>query len=336
MLSENKIKVSVIIPCRNEEKFIGKCLDSIISNEYPKDKLEVLVIDGMSEDGTRKIVEEYTNKNLLFKLIDNPKRIVPTAMNIGIKNAKGDIIIRMDAHNVYEKNYISQCVQCLNDFNVDNVGGAWATLPGNNTIIAESIALALSHPFGVGNAYFRIGSKEPRYVDTVPFGCYKRNVFDKIGLFNENLVRNQDIEFNLRLKNIGGKLLLIPEIISYYYARSTLKGLFEQNFWNGFWVIYSVKFAKIPFSIRHLIPFIFVSSLILSFVGSLFFKPLVYLFLIILNSYFISNIFFSFRIALKKGFEYFFPLIASFVTLHFSYGLGSMRGMIELIVFRRT
>ncbi|GJQ23461.1 MAG: hypothetical protein HBSAPP01_12510 [Candidatus Brocadia sapporoensis] len=214
-MTNNLPSISIIIPSRNEEKFIDKCLDSIIAQDYSKEKLEILVVDGMSNDKTREFIKGYSKQHRYIKLLDNPGKIVPTAMNTGIRDAHGEIIIRMDAHNIYEKDYVSKCVKYLQEYNVDNVGGIWVTLPGSNTLIAQSIAFALSHPFGVGNAYFRIGSKEPRYVDTVPFGCYKREVFQRIGLFDEDLVRNQDDEFNLRLTKNGGKLLLVPDIVSY-------------------------------------------------------------------------------------------------------------------------
>jgi len=329
------MKVSIIIPCRNEKKFIGKCLDSIIAQNYPKDKLEVLVIDGMSEDGTREIVRQRTEKHPFIKVINNPNRIVPPALNVGIRQAKGDVIIRMDAHSVYEVDYIAKCVNYLNQHNADNVGGVCVTLPGSDSLLAKSIALTLSHPFGVGNSYFRIGLKEPRYVDTVPFGCYKKEVFEKIGLFNENLVRNQDIELNLRLKKSGGKILLVPEIISYYHARSTLRTLGKNNFLNGLWVIYSTKFAKMPFSLRHLIPFFFVMSLAGSLVLSLFYYPCIYLFAFIIGLYLVVNIFFSIKLSLKNGLKHFPALILSFSTLHFSYGLGSLCGIIKLFMPKR-
>jgi len=326
--------VSIIIPCRNEEKFIGMCLDSIIAQDYPKDKMDVLVIDGRSTDKTKEIIVKYIQKYPFIKLLDNPRKIAPTAFNIGVKKAKGDIIIRMDAHNVYNKEYVSKCIAYLKRNDVDNVGGVCITLPENDTLIAKSISLALSNPFGVGNAYFRIGSPKPKFVDTVPFGCYKREVFEKIGLFNEELVRNQDIEFNLRLRKAGGKILLAPDIVSYYHPRSTLTSLAKQNFLNGFWVIYSTKFAHMPFSIRHLVPFIFVMSLGSSLLFSLFYHPFIYLFGFIIGLYFAVNVFFSFKIALKEGFKYFPALILSFTTLHFSYGIGSVWGVIRLILYK--
>jgi len=205
--------VSVIIPCRNEEKYIGKCLDSLVKQDYPKDKLEVLVVDGMSEDKTREIIEEHIKKYSFIKLLKNPRKFTPFGLNIGIKEAQGAIIIRMDAHAAYEKDYISKCVKSLEKYKVDNVGGIMKTLPANSTLISKAIALSLSSPFGVGNAYFRIGSKEPREVDTVFGGCYRREIFEKIGYFNENLPRGQDMEFNLRLREFGGKILNLFGVI---------------------------------------------------------------------------------------------------------------------------
>ena len=323
--------VSIIIPCRNEERFIGKCLDSILLNGYPKEKLEILAVDGMSDDKTRATIKEYREKHPYIKLLDNPGKIVPTALNLGIQKAQGAVIMRLDAHNSYEKDYITKCVAYLQNYPVDNVGGILTTLPGSNTLIAKSISIALSSPFGVGNAYFRIGLKEPKYVDTVPFGCYRRDVFDKVGLFNENLVRNQDIEFNLRLKKAGGKILLAPEIVSYYYARSTIKGLFEQNFKNGFWVLYSTRYAKIPFSLRHLIPFFFVLSLLGSIFLACCIESFIYLFFFVMGIYLAATVYYSFKIFLKEGLKHFFILPVVFATLHLSYGFGSFWGMFALI-----
>lgn len=324
--------ITTIIPCRNEEIFIGKCLESILDNNYPKDKLEVLVVDGMSEDNTGDIIKKYTENYPFIKYFENSSKIQSSAMNIGVRHAKGDIIIRMDAHTTYDKDYFSKCINCLDKYNADNVGGICITMPGNDTAMAKAIALSLSHPFGVGNSYFRIGLKEPKSVDTVPFGCYRKEVFDRIGLFNENLVRNQDIEFNIRLKNAGGKIILVPDIESYYYARTKLKDLARNNFWNGFWVIYSTKFAKMPFSIRHLIPLVFVTSLMSSLIGSIFYAPLAYIFSLIFTAYFITSVFFSINISFSKGLKLIPLLVPTFFTLHFSYGLGSIWGFIRLAV----
>lgn len=331
LINPNKIKVTVIAPCFNEEKYIIKCLDSIVAQDYAKDELEVLVIDGRSTDKTREIVKKYTKKYPFIKLLDNSKKIQTFATNVGLKNAKGDAIIRMDVHAEYPSDYISKSIYWLKKNEADCVGGICITKTGVNTLIAKTIALILSHSFGVGNTYFRIGSKESRFVDTVPFGCYKKEVFNKIGLFNEKLDRTDDIEFNLRLKRAGGKILLIPDIISYYYARSTLKGLAEQNFGNGFWVIYSNKFAKMPFCLRHLVPFFFVLLLIGSLILFPFYRSFIYLFCFLIGVYLMANIFFSFKISLKNGLKYFPFLVLSFFILHFSYGFGSSWGAIKLL-----
>lgn len=328
--SNNLSLVSIIIPCRNEEKFIGRCLDSIIAQDYPRDKFEVLVVDGMSEDKTREILRDYAERYSFIRLLDNPKKITPCALNIGIKNARGEIIMRMDAHATYEKDYISKCVKYLNEYNADNVGGIMVTLPRNETFIGKAIAMVLSHPFGVGNSAFRTGAKEPKWVDTVFGGCYKREVFDKIGLFNENLTSTQDMEFNLRLKKAGGKILLHPDIVSYYYTRSDFKSFCKNNLRNGLWVILPFKFSKIiPVSLRHLIPFIFVLSIIVSGVLSFFSSIFFWLFLLIVGFYSLTNLYFSFKIALrKKNIKYLVVIPVLFAALHIGYGLGSAWGLI--------
>ena len=330
----NLMDVSIIVPCRNEENYIGKCLDSIIAQDYPGESLGVLVVDGMSEDGTRDIIRSYTQEHSFIRLLDNPKKITPCALNTGIKNAKGEIILWMSAHNRYEKDYISKCIKYLKEYNADNVGGIMATMPRNNIFLGRAIASVLSHPFGVGNSVFRIGAKEPKWVDTVFGGCYKREVFDKIGFFNENLARGQDMEFNLRLKKAGGKILLHPEIVSYYYARSDFKSFCKNNFRNGIWVILSFKYTKVmPVSLRHLIPFVFVLSIVVSGVLSFFSSAFFWLFLLIVGLYFLTNIYFSIKIALrKKNIKYLFIMPIIFLSLHLGYGLGSIVGAIKLLL----
>ena len=326
--------VSIIIPCRNEGKFIGKCLDSIIGQDYPKENLEVLVVDGMSEDRTRNIVEQYTKKYPFIRFLDNPKKITPCALNIGIKNAKGEFILWMSAHNKYEKDYISKSIKYLKEYQADNVGGIMVTLPRNKTFIGKAVVNVLSSPFGVGNSVFRVGSEKPRWVDTVFGGCYKKAIFDKIGLFNENLIRGQDMEFNLRLKKAGLKTLLVPEILSYYYARSELKPFCKNNFRNGLWAILPFRYTKImPVSLRHLVPFIFSLSLFSSAILSFFLPFFRGIFLLIVGLYSLINIYFSIKIALKKrNIKYLFTIPFLFAALHLGYGLGSIWGAIKLLL----
>jgi len=230
---------------------------------------------------------------MTLKLLDNPKKVTPCALNIGIKNAKGEIILWMSAHSRYEKDYISKCVKYLKEYDADNVGGVMITLPRDNAFIGKAIATVLSHPFGVGNSVFRTGAKEPKWVDTVFGGCYKKEVFDKIGLFNESLVRSQDMEFNLRLKKTGGKILLAPDIVSYYYPKSNLKDFFIHNFEDGSWVTYPLKFGIKAFSWRHLIPLFFILGLVGTGILGIFFSPLLWLFLFVLSSYLLVNLYHS-------------------------------------------
>lgn len=329
--------VTVIIPCWNEEKFIGACLDSIISNDYPKDKLEILVVDGMSEDGTRDIIESYMEKYPFVRLVGNAKRITSCGLNKGIGEAKGEYILWMSAHNTYSKAYMRKCLEYSLKSNAHNVGGIIKVIPRKNSLIGKSITLALSHPFGVGNSAFRTGTRKPKWVDTVFGGCYKRKIFHEIGLFNEDLVRGQDMEFSLRMKRAAYKTLLVPQIVSYYYARSDLKSFIEHNFINGFWAIMPMKFVShMPVALRHLVPFVFVTSLVslglLSFVSIFFFR----LFLFILIVYFLSNFYFSTQIVLReRDWRYIFPLSLIFALLHLSYGLGSLCAISRIITLRQ-
>jgi len=329
-----QILVSVIIPCRNEEKFIGKCLDSVIANDYLKDNLEILVIDGMSDDKTREILKDYSQKYNFIRMIDNPKKFTPFALNIGVKNAKGEIIIRLDAHSIYNKDYISKCIKYLKEYEVDNVGGIWKIMPSEKTLINKAIALVSSSFFGAGNAYYRTGySKGLKFVDTVFGGCYKKEVFKKIGLYNENLIRSQDMEFNLRLKKAGGKILLVPEIVTRYYPKSTLKEFFKHNFTDGIWAFYPLKFKVPLFKLRHLLPFFFILTLLVSGFISIFFKPFFFIFLSILGLYLIASLFFSFSIAIReKNLGLFFILPLAFACRHFGYGLGSIFGFVKILL----
>ena len=170
--------VTVIVPCRNEGKWIGQCLQSILDNDYPADCLEVLVVDGMSNDETRQVIESFAAKHSKLRLVNNEKRITPAAMNLGIAAAGGSVIVRMDAHVEYPTHYISSLVKLLEQSGADNVGGVCQTLPAGDSAVAKAVALGMSHPLGVGNSHFRIGAAEDRWVDTVPFGCYRREVFE--------------------------------------------------------------------------------------------------------------------------------------------------------------
>jgi len=215
--------VSIICPVFNEEKFIDKCVESIILQDYPKEFMEVLLVDGMSSDHTRERISLFTEKYSFVKLLDNPHKVVPFALNIGIRAATGEVIIRIDCHCQYPINYVSTLVNYLYELNADNVGAVWNTLSAKNNSTCRAIAFCSSHKFGVGNSKHKVGATEILETDTVPFGCYRREIFDKIGFFDEELIRNQDDEFNGRLIKNGGKIFLIPQLVVNYIARDSLK-----------------------------------------------------------------------------------------------------------------
>lgn len=325
---EQKPFVSVIIPCRNEARSIARCLDSIIANTYPKDRLEVLVVDGTSEDGSREILEDYGRRFPCLRVLTNPRRTTPAALNIGILSARGEVVMRMDAHTFFPFDYICTLITALEETGADNVGGIALTQPAENTLFGQAIAFGLAHPFGVGNSYFRIGVGEPRLVDTVPFGCYRKEVFARFGLFDERLERNQDIEFNSRLLAGGGKILLVPTVHSLYQCPATLGGLAKQNFRNGFWNVSTRAVQPRALSLRHFVPLGLVSALLLSatiaavnWVGR-------WVFLIVAGTYVIGVLAASLATARRKGWQYFLLQPPVFMTLHVSYGLGSLWGLV--------
>jgi GT2 family glycosyltransferase len=250
-------------------------------------------------------------------------------MNIGIKNAKGKYIIRLDGHSRYPKDYFKKLIFYYQKLNADNVGGVVITEVKNKNITSNAIKNVLSDKLGVGSA-FRSGVKDIKEVDTVPFGCYKKEIFDKVGLYDERLVRNQDIELNKRIKKAGGKIYLIPEIKCVYFARETYKDLAKNSFNNGFWNILTAYYTNSlsSLSFRHFVPLIFVLSLILTFLLGFFNKTFFYIFLFILLSYLILISFRSFQI--KKDTTFFHQLLA-FLTLHVSYGIGSLVGIFKVL-----
>lgn len=325
--------VTVIIPCRNEASFVKACLDSVLANDYPADRLEILLIDGRSEDGTREILAEYTRRYPGVQVLDNPKRITPAALNVGIAAAHGDVIVRMDAHARLDSRYVSRSIRALESSGADNVGGVMHTRPQRDTLVGRAIVRSLSHPFGVGNSYFRVHTSAPRWVDTVFGGCYRREVFSRIGMFNERLARGQDMEFNLRLKKCGGRTLLVPDIESDYYARSDLRSFLKHNWGNGLWAILPFYYSEImPVTWRHLVPLAFVVAMIsaltlaaASVVGRVILS-------LVLGAYLTLNLFASAHVGWRQRdvrVGLLMPLV--FAGLHVSYGLGSFWGVLVLL-----
>ena len=326
--------VSIIVPCRNEEQFIAACLDSILASNFPRGRMEVLVVDGLSEDGTKRIVGEYAKAHGFIRLLTNAKKSIPAAMNVGIRSARGEIIMKMDAHTVYAPGYIAKCVQLLEAYGADNVGGVIRTLPREDTLFGRAIATALSNRFGVGNSYFRIGVGEPRLADTAFSGCYRKAVFERVGLYDERIEFSEDIVLNTKLTRAGGKILLVPEIVSEYRARSDMKSFWLHNWRNGKWSVLPFKYASgVPMSWRHLAPLGLVvglgglATLTLSGVTS----PLPLL--LLMGAYTSGNLGASAVLALReKDIRYLAVLPVVFGALHFGYGIGAGVGLINLIL----
>lgn len=330
-------RVTVLVPCRNEERYISACLDSILGTSYPADRLEILVIDGRSTDRTRDIVQQYVGRDARIRLVDNPKRIVPTALNAGIRIATGDIVVRMDAHVVYPAAYITRLVTALQDSGADNVGARLITVPSGDGPVARAIAIGLSHPLGVGNAHYRLGSQSERWVavDTVPFGCYRREVFSRIGGFDEDLIRNQDDEFNARLIQQGGKVLLIPDLTARYYARPTLRQLGRMYFQYGLFKPLVARKVGRVMTARQLVPAGFVAALGLTLSMALLWPGTAWALGVLAVLYGAAVIGSSLPYARDEGMPCALALMIVFPTLHVSYGVGFWRGMWRA-VFHRT
>jgi len=323
----NKL-VSIVLPCRNEEKYIETCIESLINNQSEDLHLEILVVDGMSTDKTVDKIQPYLEKYPFITLLHNPEKTAPFAMNLGIGSAKGDYIVRVDAHAHYPQNYVSTLITKLIELDADNVGALFKTDVLTKTKKTLAIKEVLSNRFGVGNAFFRIGVDKITEVDTVPFGCYRKEVFSKYGLYDTRLTRNQDIELNKRIIRGGGKIYLLPELECTYYARETFRALAKNNYSNGLWNILTVKYTnKISsLSIRHFVPLCFILSFIVPLLLSVFYFPLIWFSVASLLFYLCFIKIISIPIACRKKLSVFY-LLWSFIALHFSYGAGSLIGI---------
>ncbi|MDE2321483.1 MAG: glycosyltransferase [candidate division NC10 bacterium] len=321
--------VSIVVPCRNEAGSIEGCLRSLASDSYPKNQLEILVVDGESHDGTQEVVERMARQHGFVRLLRNPKHNTATGMNIGIREAKGDIVMVVSAHAEYGEQYISRCVETLQKVGADCVGGPITTLPRADTPMARAIALAMSSPFGVGTAKFRT-SQYHGYVDTVAFGAYRREIFQKVGLFDEKLIRNQDAELNYRILKAGGKIFMDPGICSTYRARETLSKLWQQYFQYGYWKLRVILKHGRPGSWRQVVPVLFASALIGLPVVGIFSSVALELWALMVIAYLGFSFSFSVKAMRNRGWRVALALPAAFFVLHSSYGIGFMWGMLDI------
>jgi len=320
--------VSVIIPCRNEEKTIHLVLDAIHAQTYPRELQQVVIADGFSEDRTREQIESFktSHPDLVVMVVNNPKRIIPAGLNAAILASSGDLIVRMDAHSIPNPDYVALCVDALERNVAQNVGGVWDIQPGRNSWIASSIAAAAGNPLAVGDARYRFTEKAA-YVDTVPYGSYKRELFHQIGLFDETLLANEDYELNTRIIQSGGKIWLDPKIRCVYFARSSLRALSKQYYGYGYWKFQMLKRYPETLRWRQALPPAFILGLFLFLLAGIFWKPALILFAIALGLYLLVLLGVGIHMASKKSdILMIIGIPLAIITMHFSWGAGFIAG----------
>lgn len=316
------LKVSVIIPVYNEESTIQLLLEAIYNQTYPRHEIQVVISDGMSTDTTRQVINHFSiqKPDLEILLVDNIKRIIPAALNRAIESANGEIIVRLDAHSVPYPNYIEMCVQAIEAGRGDNVGGRWEIKPGANTWQAKSIAVAASHPLGVGDARYRVGG-EATQAETVPFGAFRRSLVEKVGWFNENLLTNEDYEYNVRIVKNGGKIWFDPSIQTIYFARATFKELARQYWRYGFWKGKMVRLFPKTLRWRQFLPPLFVCSLLFFFILSWFISMARWCFMAEIGIYsFILLLAGTQKAFSMKDWRLIFGILFAIAVMHFSWG----------------
>lgn len=329
--------VSIVLPCRNESRHIGACLDSILASEYPPDRLDVVVADGMSDDGTREILAKYAAAHPRIVMVDNPRRTAPAGMNVGIRAARGEIVVRMDAHAMYPNDYLPRVVGALLETGADNVGTLVETVPADDSPMARAIAIGLSHRLGVGNSAFRVGTSKRRWVNHVCFGCWRRAVLEGLGEFDEELVRGQDVEFNARLLNQGGRILLLPDVSSGYRARRTLGQLARMMYQYGYFKPLIARKAGRILTVRQLVPSLFLLTLFGSAVVSLVWPAASRVLAAVVGSYAIVVAGGAVSRTRRDGWRTTLALLAVFPAMHLTYGVGYLQGLVDhLMPFRRT
>jgi hypothetical protein len=325
------MRLSVILPCRNEARHLAACLDSILSGTWPLDALEILVVDGESDDGTAGIAAAYADRHPAIRVLQNPRRSAPAALNIGLAVATGDVVVRIDAHVEYPRDYLERLVGQLVATGADNVGGRVETIPGAPTIVGRAIARAMSHPFGVGNSRFRLQTTAPCWVDTVPFGCFRREVFTRLGAFDEDLVRNQDDEYNARIIRAGGRILLDPSIVARYVARSRLRQLGRMYHQYGVFKPLVVQRIGAVTSARQLAPVALLSALAFCALAGAFVPAAWLAGAAILASYLAAAAGAAVQASREDGVRGVIARASAFIVMHVAYGAGYLRGIARLL-----
>lgn len=321
--------VTVIMPVRNEADYIANSLGAVLDQDYPAELMEIIVADGMSTDATREIIRLLQERFPIVRLIDNPGKIAPTGLNRAMTTARGEIIVRVDGHCEVAPDYVRRSVEHLQNDGVDGVGGPIETI--GETATAQVIATAMSSSFGVGGSAFRTIKGKTMLADTVAFPAYTRAIIERGGGYDEELVRNQDDEYNYRLRKLGAKLLLAADVRSRYYSRGTLKKLLKQYFQYGFWKVRVLQKHPRQMSLRQFIPPLFVACLLASLLLTLIFPTGWWLLAAITGCYLTVNLVASGRTASKSDSFWLHLILLPIVysSLHLSYGLGFLFGLIK-------
>jgi succinoglycan biosynthesis protein ExoA len=337
MIQQSTLQVSIIVACRNESKHIRELIDGILAQDFDGIGWEVIVADGMSNDGTRDIINEYALSHCNVVVIDNPQQIVSTGLNAAIRCARGEVIIRMDAHTTYAPDYCRRSLALLHQKGAENVGGPARTCAKGT--MAKAVAAAYHSRFSTGGAAFHRVDFEG-WVDTVPYGCWSKSTLESLGLFDETLVRNQDDELNLRITRAGGKIWQSPSIVSWYSPRASLRKMFSQYFQYGFWKVAVIRKHKLPASWRHLVPVCWVGAniaLLVAIIVALLTAPerqLIFalaMWVGMLATYLAATAVAAILTAREHGWSTLPYLPAVFATYHFSYGLGFAFGILKAV-----
>jgi succinoglycan biosynthesis protein ExoA len=323
--------VSIVIPCFNEERFIGEVIGRLAS-QYDADRCEIVVVDGGSTDATRAVVADCAARapRLSVRLVDNPARHIPVALNLGIDAARGEIVARMDAHAVPSANYLRRCVELLGDDEEMIVGAPCRIRPAAETLAARAVALVVAHPFGIGDAQYRISHEgAPRDVDTVPFGVFRKSLWRRLGGFDESLLANEDYDFNYRARHAGGRVVLDTAAHTVYYARPTLGALARQYFRYGRWKAQMLKQHPRSIRWRHAVAPAFVASLAAALLAGFFWRPAWRLVLAALGAYLLPAVAFAVSLARReRDGKLVAPVVAAFFVVHFTWGAGFWRGLL--------
>jgi succinoglycan biosynthesis protein ExoA len=319
--------VTIIMPVRDEAAFIARSLGAVVAQDYPPERVEIVVADGMSTDGTREIVASFQVRRARLRLVDNPGRIAATGLNAALRVARGEVIVRVDGHCEIAPDYVRRCVECLRREQVEGVGGPIETV--GQTLTACAIAAAMSSSFGVGGAAFRTVKDRRMFVDSIAFPAYTRRAIEHAGLFDEELIRNQDDEYNYRLRALGARLLLAPEIRSRYYSRGTLASLRRQYFQYGYWKVRVMQKHPRQMRARQFAPPVFVAALLLLGAVSPFFGAARFALAAVACAYVAANLCAAVLTARKDGWRLLPLLPATFATLHLAYGCGFLFGLVK-------